>query len=226
MCEPTHDFIIHTGLHCVRVFRHLWCVFVCVSGFICDCGIVHCGELCNATSMACGAQTRTAVWKPQSARNDLMAHTKIVLRSCTRHLTISVWSETLSGLILIKPLALLITFRNTVSDASIAYVKHVVPFRVYTAKIAQVVYHSELTHGRLFFLQAEYGVLKEEVGAMKSLASRLSDVCPERMNAVGTEIQTCLYSWEELGKSVAENKKRLRQFGHLRHFFRNYLAMM
>ncbi|XP_067241726.1 uncharacterized protein [Chanodichthys erythropterus] len=75
-------------------------------------------------------------------------------------------------------------------------------------------------------LEAEYGVLKEEVGAMKSLASRLSDVCPERMNAVGTEIQTCLYSWEELGKSVAENKKRLRQFGHLRHFFRNYLAMI
>lgn len=61
---------------------------------------------------------------------------------------------------------------------------------------------------------------------MKSLASRLSDVCPERMNAVGSEIQTSLHSWEELGKSVSENKERLLQFGHLRHFFRNYLAMM
>lgn len=96
-----------------------------------------------------------------------------------------------------------------------------VPFRVYTAKIAQVEYH-----GCLFCLQAEYGILKEEVEAMKSLASRLSDVCPERMNAVGSEIQTSLHSWEELGKSVSENKERLLQFGHLRQFFRNYLAMM
>ncbi|XP_052428732.1 uncharacterized protein LOC127970291 isoform X4 [Carassius gibelio] len=75
-------------------------------------------------------------------------------------------------------------------------------------------------------LEAEYGVLKEEVEAMVSLASCLSDVCPERMNAVGTEIQTSLNAWDELGKSVAENKKRLLQFGHLRHFFRNYLAMI
>ncbi|XP_016133261.1 uncharacterized protein [Sinocyclocheilus grahami] len=75
-------------------------------------------------------------------------------------------------------------------------------------------------------LEAEYGVLKEEVEAMASLASCLSDVCPERMNAVGTEIQTSLNAWDELGKSVAENKKRLLQFGHLRHFFRNYLAMI
>uniref|UniRef100_A0A8C2IX39 PH domain-containing protein n=2 Tax=Cyprinus carpio TaxID=7962 RepID=A0A8C2IX39_CYPCA len=75
-------------------------------------------------------------------------------------------------------------------------------------------------------LEAEYRVLKEEVEAMVSLASCLSDVCPERMNAVGTEIQTSLNAWDELGKSVAENKKRLLQFGHLRHFFRNYLAMI
>ncbi|XP_039515276.1 spectrin beta chain, non-erythrocytic 1 isoform X4 [Pimephales promelas] len=75
-------------------------------------------------------------------------------------------------------------------------------------------------------LEAEYGLLKEEVEAMTSLASRLSDVCPERMNAVGSEIQNTLHSWEELGKSVSENKERLLQFGHLRHFFRNYLAMI
>ncbi|XP_077073614.1 spectrin beta chain, non-erythrocytic 1 isoform X4 [Siphateles boraxobius] len=75
-------------------------------------------------------------------------------------------------------------------------------------------------------LEAEYRVLKEEVEAMKSLARRLSDVCPERMNAVGSEIQTSLHSWEELGKSVSENKERLLQFGYLRHFFRNYLAMI
>ncbi len=96
---------------------------------------------------------------------------------------------------------------------------------VYTAKIA-LVCDCELKARRVFFLQDEYGLLKEEVEAMARLASRLSDVCPERMNAVGTEIQTSLNAWDELGKSVAENKKRLLQFGHLRQFFRNYLAMM
>ncbi len=95
----------------------------------------------------------------------------------------------------------------------------------YAAKIA-LVCDCELKPRRVFFLQDEYGLLKEEVEAMARLASRLSDVCPERMNAVGTEIQTSLNAWDELGKSVAENKKRLLQFGHLRQFFRNYLAMM
>lgn len=89
-----------------------------------------------------------------------------------------------------------------------------------------VVCDCELLPRRGFFLQAEYGLLNEDAEAMARLASRLSDVCPERMNAVGTEIQTSLNAWDELGRSVAENKKRLLQFGHLRHFFRNYLAMM
>ncbi len=42
---------------------------------------------------------------------------------------------------------------------------------------------------------------------MARLASRLSDVCPERMNAVGTEIQSSLNAWDELGKSVAETRR-------------------
>ncbi|XP_026133613.1 uncharacterized protein mymx isoform X2 [Carassius auratus] len=75
-------------------------------------------------------------------------------------------------------------------------------------------------------LEAEYGVLKEEVEALVSLARRLSDVCPERMTAVGNEIQTSLNVWDELGTSVTENKKRLLQFRHLRYFLRNYLAMI
>lgn len=61
---------------------------------------------------------------------------------------------------------------------------------------------------------------------MESYTERLSDVCPERMHAVSAEIRSSLNSWDELGKSVAENRKRLLQFEHLRNFFRNYLAMM
>ncbi|XP_056326642.1 uncharacterized protein LOC130239459 isoform X2 [Danio aesculapii] len=75
-------------------------------------------------------------------------------------------------------------------------------------------------------LEAEYGLLKQEVELMKSLWIRLSDVCPERMTSVSSEIQSSLDSWMELSKSLSENKKRLLQFTHLRHFFRRYLDMI
>ncbi|XP_065152281.1 uncharacterized protein mymx isoform X4 [Paramisgurnus dabryanus] len=75
-------------------------------------------------------------------------------------------------------------------------------------------------------LEAEYEILREQVEVLESQAAHLTDVCPERMNATGTEIQSSLQVWDELGKSVAENRKRLLQFEHLRKFFRNYLAMI
>ncbi|XP_055026003.2 uncharacterized protein mymx isoform X4 [Misgurnus anguillicaudatus] len=75
-------------------------------------------------------------------------------------------------------------------------------------------------------LEAEYEILREQVEDLESQATHLTDVCPERMNAAGTEIQSSLQVWDELGKSVAENRKRLLQFEHLRKFFRNYLAMI
>ncbi|KAA0718307.1 hypothetical protein E1301_Tti017292 [Triplophysa tibetana] len=75
-------------------------------------------------------------------------------------------------------------------------------------------------------LEAEYEMLRERMEVMESLAERLSDVCLERMRAVSADILSSLNSWEELGKSVAENRKRLLQFEHLRSFFRNYLAMI
>nr|XP_055026003.1 spectrin beta chain, non-erythrocytic 1 isoform X5 [Misgurnus anguillicaudatus] len=75
-------------------------------------------------------------------------------------------------------------------------------------------------------LEAEYEILREQVEVLESQATHLTDVCPERMNAAGTEIQSSLQVWDELGKSVAENRKRLLQFEHLRKFFRNYLAMI
>ncbi|XP_057198287.1 spectrin beta chain, non-erythrocytic 1 isoform X5 [Triplophysa rosa] len=75
-------------------------------------------------------------------------------------------------------------------------------------------------------LEAEYEMLRERVEVMESQAERLSDVCLERMRGVSAEMQSSLNSWDELGKSVAENRKRLLQFEHLRSFFRNYLAMI
>ncbi|XP_056616433.1 uncharacterized protein LOC130431430 isoform X2 [Triplophysa dalaica] len=75
-------------------------------------------------------------------------------------------------------------------------------------------------------LEAEYEMLRERMEAMESQAERLSDVCLERMRTVSAEILSSLNSWDELGKSLAENRKRLLQFEHLRSFFRNYLAMI
>ncbi|XP_005173083.3 uncharacterized protein mymx [Danio rerio] len=75
-------------------------------------------------------------------------------------------------------------------------------------------------------LEAEYGLLQQEVELMESLWIRLSDVCPERMTSVSSEIQSSLNSWMELSKSLSENKKRLLQFTQLRHFFRRYLDMI
>ncbi|XP_051508281.1 spectrin alpha chain-like isoform X4 [Myxocyprinus asiaticus] len=75
-------------------------------------------------------------------------------------------------------------------------------------------------------LEAEYKVLKVEMEAVENLAGRLTDVCPERMHRVRTDIQSSMNGWQELNKSVAENRRRLLQFDQLRQFFRNYLAMI
>ncbi|XP_052006595.1 uncharacterized protein LOC127660426 isoform X1 [Xyrauchen texanus] len=75
-------------------------------------------------------------------------------------------------------------------------------------------------------LESENKVLKVEMEAVQNLSARLTDVCPERMHTVQTDIHTSLHTWQELVKSVAENRRRLQQFDLLRQFFRNYLAMI
>ncbi|KAI4889742.1 hypothetical protein NFI96_019653 [Prochilodus magdalenae] len=61
---------------------------------------------------------------------------------------------------------------------------------------------------------------------MESLSAHLARLCPDRVRALQAEVQTSLQAWEELSRSMAENRSRLQQFGHLRHFFRNYLAVI
>lgn len=74
--------------------------------------------------------------------------------------------------------------------------------------------------------QIDYEVIREEVKEMEDLASRLEELCPERVHALGAKIQATLQAWTELGKSVTENKSRLHEFVQLQDFFRSYLAMM
>nr|XP_046257832.1 uncharacterized protein LOC124065941 isoform X2 [Scatophagus argus] len=75
-------------------------------------------------------------------------------------------------------------------------------------------------------LEIDYEVIREEVKEMESQASQLEELCPERLHILRGKIQTMLEGWTELGKSVMENKSRLREFAQLRDFFRSYLAMI
>ncbi|XP_041803637.1 uncharacterized protein LOC121613964 isoform X2 [Chelmon rostratus] len=75
-------------------------------------------------------------------------------------------------------------------------------------------------------LEIDYEVIREEVNETESQASRLEELCPERVHVLGAKIQAMLQGWTELGKSVTENKSRLREFVQLQDFFRSYLAMI
>ncbi|XP_047459002.1 uncharacterized protein LOC125018769 isoform X3 [Mugil cephalus] len=75
-------------------------------------------------------------------------------------------------------------------------------------------------------LEIDCEVIREEVKEMANQASRLKELCPERVHALGAKIQNTLQAWSELGKSVTENKSRLREFVQLQDFFRSYLGMI
>lgn len=74
--------------------------------------------------------------------------------------------------------------------------------------------------------QIDYEVISGKSKEMEKQASRLEELCPERVHVLEERIQATLRAWTELGKTVAENKLRLREFVQLRDFFRSYLAMM
>ncbi|KAG7230068.1 hypothetical protein INR49_009788 [Caranx melampygus] len=75
-------------------------------------------------------------------------------------------------------------------------------------------------------LETDYEIIREEVKEMENLASRLEELCPERVHVFGAKIQATLQAWTELGKTVTENKSRLQEFVQLQDFFRSYLAMI
>ncbi|KAM4591138.1 uncharacterized protein mymx isoform 2-T2 [Odontesthes bonariensis] len=75
-------------------------------------------------------------------------------------------------------------------------------------------------------LEIDYEIIREEVKEMENQASRLKEVCPERLHMLGAKIQATLQAWNELGKSVTDNRSRLQEFVQLQDFFRSYLAMI
>ncbi|XP_029962770.1 uncharacterized protein mymx isoform X3 [Salarias fasciatus] len=75
-------------------------------------------------------------------------------------------------------------------------------------------------------LEIEYEVIKEDIKEMEEQTSQMSELCPERVRVLRTKVQTTLQAWDELGKSITENKWCLKEFVHLQDFFRSYLAMI
>ncbi|KAK2824073.1 hypothetical protein Q5P01_021248 [Channa striata] len=75
-------------------------------------------------------------------------------------------------------------------------------------------------------LETDYWAIREELKKMEIQVSRLEELCPERVHVFGAKIQATLQAWAELGKTVTENKLRLKEFVQLQDFFRSYLAMI
>ncbi|XP_028827012.1 uncharacterized protein LOC114785237 isoform X2 [Denticeps clupeoides] len=75
-------------------------------------------------------------------------------------------------------------------------------------------------------LEVDYHVIEGDVEELERLAARLQALPPPRSLDLGEEVQVTLQAWEEVGRSMAENRGRLIKFRHLRNFFENYLSMI
>ncbi|XP_074531898.1 uncharacterized protein mymx isoform X2 [Halichoeres trimaculatus] len=75
-------------------------------------------------------------------------------------------------------------------------------------------------------LEVGHEVIREEVKEVEDQASRLDELCPEKVHILGAKVRAMLQGWTELERSMTENKARLQEFEKLQHFFRSYLAMI
>ncbi|XP_056148339.1 spectrin beta chain, non-erythrocytic 2 [Lampris incognitus] len=75
-------------------------------------------------------------------------------------------------------------------------------------------------------LEVDCEVIREQVEEMKAQASRLEELCPDKLRILRVKIQATLQAWTELGESLMENRRRLQEFVQLQDFFRSYLAMI
>ncbi|KAL2086592.1 hypothetical protein ACEWY4_017651 [Coilia grayii] len=75
-------------------------------------------------------------------------------------------------------------------------------------------------------LEVDFHIMAGEVEDMEKLATHLKTLPPERSLFLGEEVQATLQAWEEVGRSLAENRGRLSKFKQLQEFFDKYLAMI
>ncbi|XP_068532634.1 spectrin beta chain, non-erythrocytic 4-like isoform X3 [Anas acuta] len=68
--------------------------------------------------------------------------------------------------------------------------------------------------------------LQGQLEELERGAARLQELCPARLCPIGREVQDTLRAWAGLRELLRETRGHVQQAGRLRHFFRDYLAMI
>ncbi|TRY82089.1 hypothetical protein DNTS_024093, partial [Danionella cerebrum] len=71
-----------------------------------------------------------------------------------------------------------------------------------------------------------YNIIEAEVHEMERLATQQQIPPPQRRDPLREEVQAILQAWEEVGRSMAENRVRLSKFQQIREYFEKYLNMI
>nr|XP_026650930.1 spectrin beta chain, non-erythrocytic 1 isoform X5 [Zonotrichia albicollis] len=74
--------------------------------------------------------------------------------------------------------------------------------------------------------QAVSQTLQGQLEELERAAARLQELCPARQCPVSRELQETLWAWAGLQELLQETRLRVRQASQLRHFFKDYLAMI
>ncbi|XP_064270666.1 spectrin beta chain, non-erythrocytic 2-like isoform X6 [Passer domesticus] len=68
--------------------------------------------------------------------------------------------------------------------------------------------------------------LQGQLEELERAAARLQELCPARQCPVSRELQETLWAWAGLRELLRETRLRVQQASQLRHFFKDYLAMI
>ncbi|KAM4787626.1 uncharacterized protein ACIQIH_005516 isoform 4-T4 [Cyanocitta cristata] len=68
--------------------------------------------------------------------------------------------------------------------------------------------------------------LQGQLQELERVAARLQELCPARQCPVSRELQETLWAWAGLRELLQETRLRVQQASRLRHFFKDYLAMI
>ncbi|KFP02216.1 hypothetical protein N300_12199, partial [Calypte anna] len=68
--------------------------------------------------------------------------------------------------------------------------------------------------------------LQGQLEDLEKAAARLQDLCPARLCPASQEVQGTLQAWAGLQELLRETRAHVQQAVRLRHFFKDYLAMI